>query len=636
MLLAIRERVMGVVGWILLGLLFVAFAFWGVNSYLGSDARAYAVSVNDVEIPVSELQRTYQLARSRLRERLGDAYDPALIDEDALKQSALEQLIREQLLIQEAQAEGYAISSDLIAAQISGIPAFRDEEGFSREKYQRILRAQGISASEFEWRLSRELMTRQLLDGIRATVALTPEAINEIYRLQAQQRRFTYLTLPPERYHEQVNISDEEIADYYTANQNEFLTPERVRVRYLELKADSLPVSTDIDDETLHALYDEQADQYITEEQRRARHILVSIPPDADEQTVAEARERALGILGRLEEGEDFAEVAKAESDDPGSAASGGDLGFFGRGVMTDAFDAAAFALEKGARSDLVRSPFGFHIIEITDIRPEVSKSFEEVRDQLVEAYVAQEREDLFFEYSERLANLAFENPDTLETAADALGLEIMTSDWLSRDGGPGIGANSDIIAAAFQEDVLENGNNSEPVEIADDDLVVLRVLEHEPATVKPLAEVRDEIRSLLQDRKSSELARAEGQRLAKALKEGKTMQDVATELGIEPQDSGLVNRRAPGIDSELVAAAFRLPPPQGDSMPVSGLELQSGAYAILQLQTVQDGDATSLSPVARSRFTQEVLALQGAAETTALVNDLKEQATIIIPEQAE
>jgi peptidyl-prolyl cis-trans isomerase D len=433
-----------------------------------------------------------------------------------------------------------------------------------------------------------------------------------------------------------VNISDEEIADYYTANQNEFMTPERVRVRYLELKADSLPVSTDIDDETLHALYDEQADQYITEEQRRARHILVSIPPDADEQTVAEARERALGILERLEEGEDFAEVAKVESDDPGSATSGGDLGFFGRGVMTDAFDAAAFALEKGARSDLVRSPFGFHIIEITDIRPEVVKSFAEVRDQLVEAYVAKEREDLFFEYSERLANLAFENPDTLETAADALGLEVMTSDWLSRDGGPGLGANPDIITAAFQEDVLDNGNNSEPVEIADDDLVVLRVLEHEPATVKPLAEVRDEIRRLLQNRKSSELARAEGQRLAKALKEGKAMQDVATELGVELQDSGLANRHAPGIDSELVEAAFRLPPPQGDRMPVSGLELQSGAYAILQLQTVQDGDATGLSPVARSRFTQEVLALLGAAETTALVNDLKEQATIIIPEQAE
>lgn len=636
MLLAIRERVMGIVGWILLGLLFVAFAFFGLNSYLGSNASTYAVSVNDVEIPVSELQRSYQLARSRLQESLGEAYNPALIDEELIKKKALEQLVRQELLIQEAESDGYAISSDLVAARISTVPAFMDGGSFSREKYERTLRAQGLMPAQFEWRLSRELMTNQLLNGIRNTAAMTPETINEIYRLQAQQRRFRYLILPVARYHDQVNVTDGEVEDYYAANENSFMSPERVRIQYLELKADDLPVSTGIDEDALHALYEEQSEQYITEEQRRARHILVSLPPDADEQTVNAARDRAQRILERLDQGEDFAAVAKTDSDDPGSAANGGDLGFFSRGVMTREFDAAAFSLEKGSRSGLVRSPFGFHIIEVTDIRPEVVKPFGEVRAELVKTYLASQREELFYEDSDILTNLAFEHPDTLAPAADRLGLDIMTSDWLTREGGPGIGENPAVIDAAFQEDVLDNGNNSEPVEVADNDLVVLRIIEHETAAVRPLEAVRDEVRARLQDRKSRERANVEGAQRVGELKAGETMDAVAAELGIEPVDSGLVKRHAEGLDNKLLEAAFLLPAPAEGSASVAGVALQSGDYAIVELQSVQDGDVTSLSPAARSRFTQEVLAIAGASEASALINALKQEAAIIIPEQPE
>jgi peptidyl-prolyl cis-trans isomerase D len=635
MLLAIRERVMGVVGWILLGLLFIAFAFFGLNSYLGSNARTYAVSVNDVEIPVSEQQRSYQIARSRLRERLGEAYDPALIDEELLKKSALEQIIREQLLLQEAQSAGYAVSSDLVAAKIGAVPAFREGDSFSREKYERILRAQGMGTAEFESRLARELMTEQLLNGILKTAALTPETVNEIYRLQAQQRRFKYVRLPAARYHDQVTVTDSEIEDYYASREKEFMSPERVRVQYLELKADSLPVSGDIDEDELRAIYEEQSELYTTEEQRRARHILVSIPPDADEETVTAARDRARKILDRIEQGESFADIAKTDSDDPGSAASGGDLGFFGKGIMDEVFETAVFSLDKGARSDVIRSPFGFHIIEVTDIRPEVVKPFDEVREKLVQDYLTREREELFFEYSEILANLAFEQPDTLAGAADRLELEIMTSDWLGRDGGPGIGEHPEVIDAAFQEDVLENGYNSEPVEVADNDLVVLRVLEHETALVRPLEEVRDEVIRQFRDRKSRELARAEGERLVDELRAGKSIDDIAVELDEEPQDSGLVNRRAEDIDSELVEQAFLLPAPAEDTMPVTGLALPSGDYAILQLLSVKDGDTAGLSAAARSRFTQEVLAIRGASEASAMIDALRQQATIVIPEES-
>jgi peptidyl-prolyl cis-trans isomerase D len=635
MLLAIRERVMGLLGWVLLGALFITFAFFGLNSYFTSNARSFAVSVNDVEIPLSEQQRVYQSLRNTLQEQLGQNYNPALIDEEVLKQKALEQLVRQQLLLQAADANGFAISNELIAARINSIPAFRDGDVFSSDKYQRVLRLQGIAPAEFEWRLGRELMTSQLVNGITQSAAAPPETVEKLLRLQAQQRRFVYLQIAVADFTDQVSVSDPEIEQYHASHADQFMTPERVRVRYLELRADDLETTGEADEAALRALYEEQAERYVKEEERQVRHILIAVPQDADEAAVEAARERAASVMTRLQQGESFAELAKQESDDPGSAANGGDLGFFGRGLMPPAFEDVAFSLQQGVRSDIIRTPFGFHIIEVLAIRPQVATPFADVREELEKQYFQQERNDLFYDKVDTLANLSFEQPDTLQGAADALDLEIQTSDWLTRDGGPGIGTNEAVINAAFSEEVLNGANNSEPIELGENDLVVVRVLEHESARKKPLADVREEVIAKVLGEKARVQVSDLGETLLGELESGTSLADIATARQLEIKESGLVSRNSTNPQARIVREAFLLAPPSADRGSATGFELDSGDYVILSLEEVKDGDLSAMTEAQRRNLAREIDRILGTSEIAVLVDELKNQATIIIPEQS-
>jgi peptidyl-prolyl cis-trans isomerase D len=632
MLLAIRERVMGIVGWVLLGLLAVAFAFFGLNSYLGDSTRTYAASVNDVEISLAAQRSTYQQIRDSLQSQLGDSYDPAMIDEEMIRKRALQKLIREQLLLQAAEADGFTVSKERLAAEISSIDAFRDGDAFSGQKYENILRNQGMSPGQFERRLSRELLTQQLLTGIAGTAASPPGMVTDLYRLQAQQRRFRYVTVPVSAYSGKEIADTAEIEKYYQENGNEFMSPERVRIIYIELIADSLEVDTEVNEKALKALYDEQSEKYVTEEQRQARHILVALPAGSDAEAVENLRLEAQTLLERLEEGEDFAELSSAESDDPGSASNGGDLGFFGKGVMAPQFEAAVFTLDEGERSDVVQTTFGFHIIEVTAIKPEVATPFEDVRDELVHEYLAEARSDLFYEYSEILANAAFENPDSLDSAASELNIEIMTSDWLTRGGGPGIGEYPEIVDAAFQQDVLESGNNSEPIEVADNHQVVIRLLDHEPAEAQPLESVREEISRKLDDLKARKLARQEGENLLLELRSGTPLDEVAKKLDTELLDSGLISRNADKPDQVIIQEAFLLPEPVNETPSLAGLVIVNGDYVVISLEEIRDGDISGLSEANRKQVIREVSSLQGRSEIDAMVNTLKENATIVIP----
>jgi peptidyl-prolyl cis-trans isomerase D len=636
MLMAIRDRVMGFLGWVLLGALFIAFAFFGLNSYFTSNAKSYAADVNGVEITIPEYQRAYQQMRLRMQRMMGEAYNPAMIDEEALKKNALQELIREQLLLQEADADGYAVSKQLVAAQINAVPAFKDVDGkFSVEKYRQVLQQQGMAPAEFEWRLSRELLVNQIINGIAQSAGISRQDLERIYRLQTQLRRFSYLELPVQQSAAKVKVSDSDIEQYYTEHASDFMTPERVKIQYLELKADELQVSDEPSDEALHALYDEHADRYVTPEERRARHILVSLPPDAGEDAERKAREKAESLLTRLEKGESFEKLAKEASDDTGSASKGGDLGFFTRGMMTPEFETAAFALKKGERSGIVKSAFGFHIIEVTDIKPQHAKPFDEVRDELVKEYQSQERGDLFSDKAEILANKTFEQPDTLQGAADALGLEVKTSDWLTKEGGPGIGQNEMVVNAAFQEDVLEAGNNSEPIELGDDDLVVLRILEHEPAEKQPLESVKDKVTSKVRDTKARELTSARGDSLLKELRSGTPLADIASAQKLELKTTGLIGRNATDPATRIVTEAFLLPSATDKGLSTTGFSLESGDYVLLALEEIKDGDISSLSQADQLKVRQELDRIIGASEVSAFTDELKNRATITIPEQS-
>ena len=637
MLLAIRERIMGVVGWVILGLLVIAFAFFGLNSYLQTDAINYAAVVNGEEISLAQHQRAYERLRRSMEEQLGQAFDPALLNDGLLNANALQQLINQTLLLQAAENAGFSASNEQVAASISSIEAFRENGIFSKEKYERVLGYQGIHPAEFEYSLQQDIIASQFTNGMSATAAAPEQNLSQAFILEGQQRRFEYLILPLSTFSSNVTVSDDEIADYYEANGDAFMTPERVQAQYLELDAAALDSGVEVDEQDLQALYDEQASKYVTPEERHARHILISLLADADDETTTAAREKAESVVARLDDGEDFAVLAGELSDDPGSAANGGDLGFFGRGIMAPEFENAVFELQPGELSKPVKSPFGFHVIELVAIRPEVATPLDDVRDELTAQLLNAERGDLFYEKSETLSNLAFEQPDSLQAAADELELEIMETGWVSASEGTGIAAHDNVREALFSEDVLDNGNNSAAIEIGPDHVVVVRASERQEASRKSLDSVSEEISQIITGEKARAMAEARGSELVAELQNSDaTLASVAAAESLELHTTELLTRNASEPAAPVVAAAFAATEPESDQPVYYGTISTSGDYIIIALQDVKAGDFSSLPAMAQEQLWNNLNQVQGAAELDAILRDLKAQASIAIPDQAD
>lgn len=636
MLLAIREKVMGIVGWIVLGFLFVAFAFFGLNSYLKSSAVTYVARINDVDITQREYQFAYNQVMANLRQALGAKFDPASIDEKMIRESTINKLVNDELVQQAAQAQGFSTSDRLIAERIKSVEGFRKDGAFSKERYIQALRYQGLAPPQFEARLKREIMASQLKSGIALTAAETEQGLREAYRLEGQRRRFDYLLIPASTVAAGVSVTDQEVEDYYAAHHDDFMRAERVRIAYVELKAADLKPDRKVDEEQIKALYEEQRDKYVTPEERHARHILVQFAGQSPADIEA-ARAKAQAIEQRLAAGESFESVAKEVSDDPATAASGGDLGYFGKGIMTPEFEKAVFSMAVGERSKPVQTPFGFHIIELLDIKPEVVKPLAEVRDQLVDQILAEERSEQFYDQSETLANLAFEQPDSLQGIADAIGLQINESDWIGRDGGTGIAANPDVLEAIFSNDVLVDGNNSEPVEIGDDDLVVLRILDHQPAEQQPLDDVRAQVLQAVREQKIRNALEEKGAAMLADLDGGKaTMKSIAEAGSLKLEQGTLLARNAEQPSRELVNKVFTMPLPKPGKPVYSGELLAGGDYALIELQEVQQGDYDALPEAARKQAWRELNRIDGSIDLQMVLGELRSEATISIPGEEE
>jgi peptidyl-prolyl cis-trans isomerase D len=633
MLLAIRERVMGVVGWVVLGLLFITFIFFGLNSYLKTSVEDYAARVNDTKISPAQQQIAYEQLVERMRQALGDAYDPKNIDESVLKSNALKKLINDELILQAADSVGFAASEQQVAAQISSVEGFRKDGVFSKERYEQILRYQGMSPGQFEWRLQRDIITNQLKAGIILTAASTEDSLRDAYALMGQLRRFNYLVIPVTSVEQQIEITDSDIEQYYTDHPDEFMTAERVTVQYLDLNAAELDVDTVVTDEEIKALYDERSGEFVTPEQRHARHILISNKSDSAADMEA-ARASAAQLIQRLEQGEAFEALATEVSDDPATAAAGGDLGFFGRDIMVPEVEEAVFGMAVGERSQPVQSSFGFHIIELLEIQPEVATPLDEVRDELVAQLLEADRNELFYERSETLSNLAFEQPDSLEGAADALGLAVHESDWITRAGGSGIGAYAGVAEAAFSDDVLQNRYNSPVVEINEDRLVVVHLKDHQQATLQTLDEVRDQVEESVRKVKTSALLHEKGQRLLADLRTGSAdLAALAEAEGLEPGSTGLLLRNSATPSRVLVTRAFALPRPAPDSPIYEGTQLPNGDYVLLELQEVQEGNYDELPEAERKQVWRSLNEIQGTSEMQMVLSELKAQADIQLPD---
>jgi len=631
MLLAIRERVMGVLGWIILGLLFVAFAFFGLNSYLQSSAVNYAARVNDETILPARVQSAYELLVTRLQETLGKNYAATAPDEKILRKTALQKVINDVLVMQAADDLGFAASDRLVAAQINSIKEFRKDGAFSKDRYQQILRYQGMTPAEFEYRLKGDIMASHFKNGIRLTAAVTEQGLREAYALQGQLRRFSHVLIPAAHVDDQVKVTDADIEEYFSAHPEEFSTPERVRLQYLELDSASLPVTAAVDEDQLRALYNEQSARFVTPEQRHARHILISLQGD-DDAALEASRSRAQDIEQRLDAGESFEKLAREFSDDPGSSEAGGDLGFFGRDVMTPEFEQAVFSMQPGERSQPVQTPFGLHIIELLEIKPETAIPLDEVRAELTGTLLQEERSEKFYDMYDKLANMAFEQPDTLQGAADELGLPLQETGWISRAGGEGLAADPDIVDVAFSDDVLISRNNSEVISTGEEHAVVIRVLEHQDAAIEELDKVRDKVRQAAHAAAVRELLEKQGSAMLDRLTGGATtLAKLAADESLKVEQSGMLQRNAETPSRELVSRVFAMPHPVDDKPVYAGMLTSDGSYAVIELQDVLEGNLDTLPESLRTQAWRNLNEIEGSNEIQMVVSELESKATIKI-----
>ena len=410
MLTAIREKTQGWIAGIILGLLAIPFALWGVNSYFETDAKLIVARVGDQDIGVNEYKNALEEQRRSLQQMYGRGLNPKMLDSPEFKLRTLDDLIDQALLAQDAQAQGYRIGNAELARRIAAISFFQRAGRFDQQAYTAALRTAGLNARGFEERMRREAMVKQAVDGFAYSTLVTKSDTEALLRLETQARQAAYVIIKPQQYIGTVVATATEIDDYYAANRDKFKTPERVRIDYIRFSAADINGKIQISEEDLQKAYAQDIERYTTPEQRRASHVLIRVAegPDSD----AKALQKIQELRKQLVSGADLAVLAKKHSEDPGSATKGGDLGYVTRnGSMVKEFEDVLFGLKKGELSQPVRTSYGYHLIKLVDLKPLARKSYKEVRADIESALRTHKAEEQFYELSEKLRNLASSSP---------------------------------------------------------------------------------------------------------------------------------------------------------------------------------------------------------------------------------
>jgi peptidyl-prolyl cis-trans isomerase D len=632
MLQSIRDHATGWIAWVIVILISIPFALWGIQEYLSPTSNVAVASVDGTDIGIDEFQRTYQRQRAQLQSLLGPSFDLNQLDEDRLREEALNQLINDEVVLQVAIAGGMRIGDRQLARAIQTQEIFQENGSFSEALYQQWLRAQGYSAGGFETDLKRSLLAEQLVAGIATSTIVTGHEVDNAIRLQRQKRIVDTLTVPLSRF-EDVEIDDAAILAHYEANQADYVAPEQVKLKYIEVSRDAIAAGVDVDDEELRAVYELRKADMRTPEQREASHILIILDDDADETAVSAARERLLELKGQIDAGASFEDLAREHSEDPGSARQGGSLGAFGRGVMDPVFEEAAFGLAVGEVSDPVRSAFGVHLIRVDAITPSKLPSFEEVRDTLYAEYQNDKAEQQFVEMVDIMATMAFETPDSLDPVAETLGLVPSVTDWMSPQAASnsGIGRNAAVIEAAFNPDVLRDGFNSEPVELDPARVVVVRVADHRPSSQQPVEEVRDRIEGQLAAREARTRAADSGRALLERLESGEDRQTVADEAGLAWSGDKELQRDSADLDAGVRDTAFRLARPAPGSNTFGGSVAAGGDFVIVDVKQVVDGSLGEEDEEARNAARRQLEVEAGRATYDAVVETLRGSAEVAV-----
>ena len=621
MLLEIREKVQGVFASIILVLICVLFGLWGIQNYVGGGKEAPVVTVGDKEFFQRDVNQAYQQFAQNLA--------GMKFDEDTLKKQAMQKLIRDEVLLQYSQDQKLVVTDDTARNFIQTLEYFQKDGKFDKTQYQTLLGSQGMSSDEFVSRIKKALMMEQVQHAIADSGFVTKAEVDAFFKIQNQTRDVEYVTVPLTA---SVALpTDDEIAAYYQQHQDAFQTPEQVSIQFVELALDSLANDVGVSEEQLKAYYDEQKAQFTTPERRKISHILFAFAKDAAD-SEEQALQKALKAKQELSS-KDFASLAAEVSDDKLTAKNGGDLGLFNVGVMEKAFEDAASQLKLGEVSEPVKSAFGYHLIKVTELVPGEVKAYDTVKPELTKAYKKAQAESKFAELGEKLSEVSYENPDNLDAAAKLLGVEVSETPLFSHGAGEGVAADEKVRLAAFSEDVLK-GNNSEPVEVGSEKLVVLRMKSHEPAAAKPLEAVKAEVIAALQNDKAQKQAEELANKIKDDLLAGKAIAEVAQAAKLSVKKVSGLTRNATDVAPEISQAIFRAAKPQANRPGIAVIDEPTGGKIVASINRVTDGELSEADKSKQALIEKSMATAFGRAQFEAVLNQLQANADISIRSQ--
>lgn len=624
MLDSIRSVAQGWVGKALLAAITVPFALFGIDSYLNQAGKNVAVAeVNGSNISVQEYANALQNVRNRLQSE--GKVDQAQLDSPEVKSLVLNQLINKRLLTSEIQRAKYAISDAQLSTYITSMPEFQKDGKFSQEQYDQTLEQNHISASKFEAGMRADMMAQQAQDGIAKLGFISNARADHTFQLTNQQREVTVAELKTKDFMKDVKVDPAEVKAYYEKHKDKLMVPEQVKIEFLLLSASSLIPTIKVDDDEVKKYYDENAAKFQGNEQRRASHILIGFGVNATPEQKQQAKAKAEEILATLKKNpKRFEELAVKDSQDPGSASKGGDLGTFGRGAMVKPFEDAVFSMKVGQISDIVESEFGYHIIKLTESSGD-SSDYNSMKPKIKAELLYQKAQAAFADKAESFSNMVYEQSGSLEPAAKAFSGQVQKSDWISREEGAKFFKNDKIMSLVFSEESLKEHRNTEAVEVSPNNLVSARVVDYKPSAPRSFDEVKESIEALLKLEAASKLATAKGEAALKDLRAGKEVK------GIDWIPAVTVDRKnAQGLTDLAMNQVFRT---NAATLPAySGVANEKLGYLLVKVIKVQP--ASTQDADAKKTAQNDLNAALAAEYLASYKQSLREKAKVQVNEK--
>lgn len=624
MMQIIREKARGLVAWGIILVIAFVFTFWGVSGYFDLGGPSTVAVVDGKKINAMQIDDMYKRWRLNMQRQ---GYDIGAMDEIFVKNQIMRALVEQQALTGTLQKLGFVISDRVLIDSIRNNPTYQENKKFSIERYKAVLAASGMSDKELALQQKQELIVSQLQAGVSATNFVLPAEANMVIAIRDQKRDFGYSIVPAKNYISNVSVDDQEISQYYETHSAAFMVPEKVKLDYVELSITDLMDKIDVTEENIRDYYEQNKQSFAEPDLINVRHIMIAAEPGSDMAKGGEAQEQINDLYMRLQQGADFAQLAKQLSDDDLSAEEGGDLGWISR---NDDYPAEVYELkEPGEFTKPVQTDWGWHIFQMLDRKGGSIRDYAAVKSTISDRFKREAAEKVFSNKGAELANLAYENSGSLVSVSEQLDLPIKTTELFAHNGGEGIAAAPSVVEAAFSDEVLKSGFNSEVLRISDDSYVVVRLNKHQAQYQQELTEAKSKIKDILLNKKAQERAKEVGLQLEQKLKDGDLPNKAAAAQKLSWQTQKDIRRDNRKLNRQILQFVFAMQKPQ-DKPTVAGWQLPDGDFVVIALSKVTPGDTDLGEDSALPEMVaRQINSFEAQKQIAAIQADLINQANI-------